>query len=174
MDKPPVPAYVYRSCYMPSRSLRGHLAQDQGKEDGTTSVLFAGQRVMKAATEFGLPRYYQPQAGVRVMAKKKASGVNKSKAIKDYLAEKPRTAPKDVAAALKEQGVDVTPAYVSTIKTSMKKRKRGRRKKAAAKAAASGDQVSLAALLEAKKLVAKVGGVAQAKQAIAALAQLSD
>ncbi len=38
----------------------------------------------------------------------------------------------------------------------------------------SGDQISLSALKEAKKLAEKVGGVERAKEAINALAQLTD
>ena len=98
--------------------------------------------------------------------------VNKTQLVKDYLAENPAAPPKDVAAALKGQGVSVTPAYVSTIKSSMKAKPR--KKVARKKRAATGDKISLSALLEAKKLAAKLGSVEKAKGAITALSQLTD
>ena len=112
------------------------------------------------------------------MAKKKTK-VNKTQLIKDFLAENPGTAPKDVAAILSKQGLSVRANYVSTIKTNMKAKKKSGKKAAPKKAVAAKkqvatDQISLSALLEAKKLAARLGGVEQAKQAISALAQLAD
>jgi hypothetical protein len=101
-----------------------------------------------------------------------AAEVNKTKAIKKYLAAHPKEAPAAVATALTAQGVSVSASYVSATKFKMKAARRAARKAAPAQAPAS-DTISLAALLEAKKLIAKLGSVEQAKQAIAALAQLS-
>lgn len=98
--------------------------------------------------------------------------VNKTKAIKSYLAAHPKAAPLAVAEALKAQGISVSAAYVSATKFKMKAARRAARKTAPAPAAAS-DAISLAALLEAKKLIVKLGSVEQAKLAIAALAQLT-
>ena len=47
--------------------------------------------------------------------------VNKSLAVRDYLALHPKATPKDVSAALKDQGLDVSPNYVSIVKFQMKK-----------------------------------------------------
>ena len=99
------------------------------------------------------------------MAKKKASrksGVNKSQAIKDYLASHPNAAPKVVAEDLKAQGIDVTAGYVSTIKTQQKsksKTKTGRRGKAASKDTSPVEDVTQAANLmyQAVDLVMKAG-----------------
>ena len=54
------------------------------------------------------------------------------------------------------------------------KKKKARRKKKAAVAKKPDDRVSMAALLEAKKLAAKVGSLEKAKEAINALAKLSE
>ena len=60
------------------------------------------------------------------MAKKKAtrkrSGrkVNKSEAIRDYIAKHPSAGPTEVSTALKKKGIAVTPAYVSGVKNSQK------------------------------------------------------
>ena len=102
--------------------------------------------------------------------------VNKAQTVRKYLKEHRDALPKDVSEALKGQGIDVTPNYVSNIKFQLGLKKR--RKKAAASGAAAaempaGDAISLSALLEAKKLVEKLGSAEVAKQAILALAQLS-
>jgi hypothetical protein len=109
--------------------------------------------------------------------KKKAaakSDVNKSQAVRDYLKAHRNAKPQAVAAALKEQGIDVTPQTVSTVKFNMKKKK-GRKKPSARKAAAGrrDDVVSMSALLEAKKLVDKIGSLEQTKAAVEALRKLS-
>ena len=100
-------------------------------------------------------------------------GVNKTQAVKDYLKEHPGALPVAVSGALKAQGVDVDPKYVSNIKFQMGLKKR-RKKAAASEAAAVEDAISLSALLEAKKLVAKLGSTEVAKKAILALAQLGE
>ena len=64
------------------------------------------------------------------MAKKKAGGdVNKSAEIRAYLKDQPKAKPADVAAALNGRGIDVTAAYVSSIKTSSKKRRKSKTKR---------------------------------------------
>ena len=104
-------------------------------------------------------------------------GVNKTQAVRNYLKEHRGALPVAVSEALKAQGVDVDPKYVSNIKFQMGIKKR--RKKAAAPVAAAEttvpkDAISLSALVEAKKLAAKLGSVETAKRAIMALAQLGD
>ena len=106
------------------------------------------------------------------MAKRKAK-TNKTQAIKDYLADHPKAGPKEIAEALNKRGFAIKPKYVSTIKTNMKAKSKAT-KKAAPRRRAASDQVSMAALLEAKKLAAKLGGIEKAKQALGALAQLTD
>ena len=105
--------------------------------------------------------------------------VSKSKAVRDYLKQNRGALPVAVSEALKAQGVDVTPNQVSNIKYQMGLKKKGRRKAAAPEAAAAEapvakDAISLSALLEAKKLVAKLGSTEAAKKAILALAQLGE
>jgi len=105
--------------------------------------------------------------------------VSKSQAVRDYLKQHRGALPVAVSEALKAQGIDVTPNQVSNIKYQMGLKKKGRRKAAAPEAAAAEapvakDAISLSALLEAKKLVAKLGSTEAAKKAILALAQLGD
>lgn len=108
-----------------------------------------------------------------------AGTLSKTQAVKNYLAANRKAGPKEVSEALQAQGIDVSTNYVSTIKSQMGRKKKGKKQKAAAPAAtpaepaAPADQISLSALLEAKKLIEKLGGVDAAKRAILALAQLA-
>ncbi len=94
-----------------------------------------------------------------------AGKLSKTQAVKNYLAANRKAGPTEVSAALKAQGIDVSTNYVSNIKLKMGIKKKRRKQEAAApEAAAVGqpaaeDQISLAALLEAKKLIEKLGGV---------------
>ena len=117
------------------------------------------------------------------MARKKTS-VNKSQAIRDFMAANPDAAPKDIEAALAKEGIKVTAALVSTVKSNAKakgkpkkaatKKKIVAKKKVAATKPAASDEISLSALLGAKNLAQQLGGVDAAKKAINALAQLTD
>ncbi len=57
---------------------------------------------------------------------KKSGGPNKSQAIRDYYATNPKAKPMEVSDALKAQGLSVTPAFVSTIRSTSKKKKVGK------------------------------------------------
>ena len=76
---------------------------------------------------------------------KKTNGPNKSQAIRDYYAANPEAKPKQVVEALAAQGVDVSAAFVSTIKsTSMTKGSRKAGGKRGPRAAKAGTDVLLA------------------------------
>jgi hypothetical protein len=124
---------------------------------------------------------------------KKTSGPNKSQAIREYYEAHPDAKPKAVVEALAAKGVVVTPAFVSTIKSTSinkgpkpaaAKGKRGPKpgasvkapKVAAAKPAAakSTGGVSIDTLIKAKSLVKELGGIESAMSALAALKRLAD
>lgn len=127
---------------------------------------------------------------------KKSGGPNKSEAIRDYYAANPTAKPKDVAEALSKQGVTVTPAFVSTIRSTSKKKKVGKRGRPAAtkagrksarksarrggrpattrRAVSASDEVSIDALLKVKRIVDEMGGVEDARNALSALEKLRD
>ncbi len=67
------------------------------------------------------------------MAKKKS--VNKSQAVRDYLSGHPNAMPREVMAALAQEGIKVSRILVSTVKTKLKKDGAG--KKPAKKPAAA-------------------------------------
>ena len=134
---------------------------------------------------------------------KRAGGANKSAAIRDYLSGNAAAKPKEIVAHLKTQGLNVTPAFVSTIKSKLLSsgeisadgsivvpaptKRRGRPKGAlgkkkplrtAAPAAApasvkEGAAVSIEGLVLAKKLADQLGGVANARAVLAALEKIT-
>lgn len=121
------------------------------------------------------------------MAKKKSGGPNKSAAIRDYVTANPGAMPKEIVDAMKAQGVDVSTAFVSTIKSKTvgggRKKKSGRKvgrpKAAATPAAASKGRsskaegnLSLDQLLKAKRLADELGGVAKARATLEALEKI--
>ena len=87
-----------------------------------------------------------------------------------------RVRPRDVVAALKEQGVAVTSPQVSkTLKAAGYRRKR-RAKRAAAAASTAPvtlNGLNLKALIAAKELIHKAGGVKAAEAAIQAMKKLT-
>lgn len=84
---------------------------------------------------------------------------SKAAKIREYLADHPDAKAADVVGALKSQRVKVTAAHVYQLKAANGKPKR-----------AKGD--TLTALIEAKKLADKLGGVDKAREALSALAKL--
>jgi hypothetical protein len=90
----------------------------------------------------------------------------------------PDKMPKEIAEILKGEGWNIKPQTISVVKSNLKSKK-GR--KAAPKAAAkkapapkAADAVSLDSLKKAKELAQQLGGIKQAKAAVAALAELVD
>lgn len=123
---------------------------------------------------------------------KKIGGPNKSAAIRDYLTANKNAKPRDIVKAMAEQGIEVTPQFVSTIKTKFiagggkAPGRRGRpRKTAVAGAAPAAAPVSKPAakparstgayedLIIAKKMADQLGGVEQARAALAALEKIT-
>ena len=112
-------------------------------------------------------------------AKKAApkSGVNKTQEIKKALAATPDKSPKEISEALTAKGIEISPAYVSTIKTNLKAKMGAPKKKATKKRApkvAPATDISFEQLKKAKEMAQQLGGAEKAKEALAALAQLMD
>ena len=109
------------------------------------------------------------------MAKRKDVGANKSEAIRDYYKANPQAKPKEVASELKKKGIQVTPAFVSTIRSTSKKKngvigRPGRPVGSTTKR--SNGEVSYESLLQAKKIVDQMGGIDEARNALTALENL--
>jgi hypothetical protein len=113
----------------------------------------------------------------RVRRGRGSGGLNRSEEVRKYLLAHPGAGPKEVVAALAEQGMTITPAMVSNVKygSGRTKKAAGRRPRAQAApppgAAESGD-FPLDLLVEAKKFADLMGGIAQARAALDALASL--
>ncbi len=121
------------------------------------------------------------------MAKKKAD-VNKSLEIRNFMESNPKAKPREVVAALKDRGIDVSAQFVSTVKSNSMKtgaapKRRGRpagstkRAAVAAKPAASrksAGSVSVDSLLKVKRVVKELGSIEETKAALATLEQLAD
>lgn len=109
------------------------------------------------------------------MAKKAAAGPNKSEAIRNYKSSHASAGPKEVAAALNEQGVKVTAGFVSTVLSNAKRKggkgkRKGGRPKGSTTTVTRGD--ALSKLVLAKKMSDQLGGVEKAREALDALAKI--
>jgi hypothetical protein len=109
------------------------------------------------------------------MPKKAASGdgqpVNKSQAVRDFLAGNPRADTKAVVAGLAERGVKVAPTLVYFIKS--KQRQAKRRAKRDRVAASSGQMAArnpVEVVLRVKDLAREVGGIKNLKMLVDLLA----
>lgn len=102
----------------------------------------------------------------------------KTQAVRQALNAYPEKLPKEIAAILTAEGLQVSANLVSTIKSKLKTK--GKRKKTAAAAVpaagpgVAADAISIGLLRKAKKLAQELGGVKAAQVAIHALAQILD
>ena len=98
------------------------------------------------------------------MAKRK---INKSEAVREYLAENPEAKPKAISEALAAKGIKVTPGAVSTIKFQATRKNGAPKSKRVSRPAKARRTVGGAAanrlkqLMATKDLVDQVGGVDQ-------------
>ena len=105
------------------------------------------------------------------MARKRK--VNKSAMIAEYLNANGDAPPSQIVAYLKENGIEATPAYVSTIKSSIRRKAAGKSAPARRSSGggrrgrpSGGGEVAFAMLAEAKRLADKAGGIEKAKAAL--------
>ena len=118
---------------------------------------------------------------------KKSSGPNKSQAIREYYASHPTAKPKEISAELKKVGIDVTPAFISTIRSTSMGKKKKTMKSNSAKAAVQGKAtgkaaapakasaaISIDSLVKAKSLVKELGGIDNVMATLSALRRLAD
>ena len=131
-----------------------------------------------------LKKTVKKTAAKKTPASKKS--VNKSEAIRQHMAKHPNDGPNAVAAALNKAGLDVTAAFVSTIKSMDRKRLAlagGAKASAVASVASTAsaaprssasDDIQVTEVLRAKKLAAEFGGVDRARAALDALSKIVD
>ncbi|MEM6688956.1 MAG: hypothetical protein AAF664_05985 [Planctomycetota bacterium] len=122
------------------------------------------------------------------MGRKKAGEVSKSQAIRDHKKANPNQKPKQIAQELGKKGISVTPGFVSTILSTSKRSKGTRRRGRPAgstnrtskktttsrrvKTTSSDATTQYSDLLAMKATVKELGGIEQARTALAALEEL--
>jgi hypothetical protein len=110
------------------------------------------------------------------MAKKAAAkkSVNKSKAIRDHAEKHPDDGPIAIAGALGKRSIEVTAAFVSTVRSNDKRKTNGNGRKVRRGKGGELDDTTVRALTSAKKLVDEAGSVAAAKAAFETYGKLLD
>lgn len=107
------------------------------------------------------------------MAKRKVSnGPNKTALIRKELEQTPNASPSEIAEKLSAKGADISAAYVSTIKSTLKRRAGGAKRPRVSKNQTANGHVAVDALIEAKSLIDKAGGVDEAKKVLDVLSKL--
>jgi hypothetical protein len=101
---------------------------------------------------------------------KRPRKINKSQAIRDYLAKSPTATPSQIKQDLAKKGIAVGDSLISQIKYRPPKAKGKRR--AGRTTARRGSKISLEMLLAAKGLAERLGGTARAHEALSALEKL--
>jgi hypothetical protein len=97
-------------------------------------------------------------------------GGTKSQSIRDYIESHPTATPKAIHADLRKSGVKVSQSLISAVKYGKKAARPGRRRTAGGPA--RGASLSLSDLVDAKKLVDRLGGADAVRKALDALDQL--
>ena len=108
--------------------------------------------------------------------------VNKSEAIRSFIAANPNAKPKEVVAALKEKKIEVSAAFVSTLKSNDKRTGKGKGPKAKAGRKPAGRKASSSAptmadrdlLLSVKKFINENGGAEAVRSALDTVEALAD
>lgn len=101
-----------------------------------------------------------------------ADTINKSDQVQRFVAKHPTATATEVYEALTGSGVDISLGHVKRTLYG-RKSVRGKPRRPGRKPAVAVGQLSLEHLLAAKRLVAQLGSVASAKQAVDALARLN-
>jgi hypothetical protein len=106
------------------------------------------------------------------MAKRRRK-TNLSQAIRDYLDKRPAAMPKEIQAALADQGLKVSYSLISQVKYKPpQKGKRQRARVNGRRPSRSSTPVSFELLVAAKALAERMGGVKRAKEALSMLERL--
>jgi hypothetical protein len=110
------------------------------------------------------------------MAKKAASEsgtpINKSQAVRDFLAGHPTADTKAVVAGLAEKGVKVAPTLVYFVKSKQRQaRRRAKRDRAAESSRQAGSKNPVEVVLRVKDLAREVGGIKNLKLLVDLLAE---
>ena len=98
--------------------------------------------------------------------------INKSQAIRDFLAGNPQAGTKDIVAGLAEKGVKVAPTLVYFIKSKQRQAKRrAKRDRMAESSRQAGSKNPVEVVLRVKDLAREVGGIKNLKMLVDLLAE---
>lgn len=98
--------------------------------------------------------------------------VNKSRAVRSYLAANPGAPSSAIIAALGQTGVKISPTMVYYVKSKMKQElRKAKRERVAASSRQSGAVNPVEVVLRVKDLAREVGGIANLKQLVDLLAE---
>jgi hypothetical protein len=104
------------------------------------------------------------------MAKRK--GVNKSQAIRDMLAAKPKATVKDIVEEMAKKGHKVSPNLVYFLRAKGRaKRRRAKRQKAVAASRAAGHIDAVGLVMDVRHLAVKAGGMKRLKELVDILSE---
>ena len=141
------------------------------KEQG---VVVTSQQVSKTLKAAGMKR--KSRGKKAAASTSSSSDVSKAELIRQTAQSIPKPIrPRDIIAHLKEQGIEVSYALVSSTLRAAGLRRRRRRRKAGVGAVgmpAAANGLNLDALIAAKSLIEKVGGIENAQAAISAMKKL--
>ncbi|MEX2112840.1 MAG: hypothetical protein WD845_06610, partial [Pirellulales bacterium] len=98
--------------------------------------------------------------------------VNRSQAIRDYLATSGKASADEIKEALAKKGIEASDSLIKKLKYEKPKRKRGKKRGRPAGATAKAASVSVESLVAANKMVNQLGGIAAAEKAIGILKRL--
>src|SRR2546423_719743 len=103
---------------------------------------------------------------------RKKGAVNKSQAIRDILAENPKTPTKEIVSQMAGRGIKVSDNLVYLIKTKSRAGKRGaRRQKASAASRNSGHSNPVELILDVRHVAEKAGGMRRLKELVDILSE---
>ncbi|MBI3848468.1 MAG: hypothetical protein HY292_27870 [Planctomycetes bacterium] len=170
-----------------SQAIRDYMKQNPGAKPKQILAAMKAKGVVVSMSLVTSVKYAKPKGSAKKPVAKpvngpKTRGINKSQAIRDFMAQNPSAGPSAIRTGLKAKGIVVTDSLVSAIKYSKKRpskatgrpvgRPRGKRLGRPPVSASNG-QLRAEDLLAAKAFVDRVGGSAAALKALDLLAQLS-
>lgn len=94
--------------------------------------------------------------------------MSKSQRIREYIAAHPKATGADIHAALKKQKIRVSMPLIYQVLARSRKPRNGRR----SRANSGGETINVASLMEAKRLVAYAGSIAEAERILKVLGKL--
>jgi hypothetical protein len=106
------------------------------------------------------------------MPRKAKAAVNRSQAIRDYLAAHAKASLVEIKEALAKDGIEVSDSLVHKVKYKKATGKRGKKRGRPAGARSNGEAVSVDSLVAAKKIIDRLGGIDAAEKAIEVLRRL--